>query len=193
MGLTNRTETGLISRFKQEQRMHNRYKTAFGYGLIFTLLVCFVPAASLAAPGGARLEGLLLDVDGRAADGYSVLLIDDHGQEADRSVASNEGLYSFDGLSQGSYSLAVEDLDGLKAPVVAPPVQLGSQQLARRDLKMVNSDPLATGQALKANYNLNTWWAGLSSTGKASAMVLLAVTVYGVFEALDSQDSASEF
>jgi hypothetical protein len=173
--------------------MHNRIKTVFSYGLILSLLMCFVPATSLATARGARIEGLLLDVDGRAAEGFAVLLIDDQGRETAKAVASTGGLYSFTGLAEGSYSLAVEDLEGLKAPVVAPPVKLDSQQLARRDLKMVTSDPLATGQALEGNAFLNTWWAGLSTGGKASAMVLLAATIYGVFEAVDSQDPASEF
>ena len=104
---------------------------------------CVLPVAA----DGARLEGLVLGVDGRAASGLTLHLIDEQGRGAGESRTSDEGVYSFTDLPSGSYSLAVEDTAGRVAIVDAPPMRLGERTLARRDVRLMEADP-ASRQAM---------------------------------------------
>ena len=64
----------------------------------------------------------------------------------------DDGLYSFKDLPPGDYSLGIENAYGQMAPVLAPAVSLADDQLARRDLKMMEGDPAsmtATGAELR--------------------------------------------
>jgi hypothetical protein len=145
-----------------------------------------VPLAADTGPG--RIEGLLLNVDGRPAAGYTVHLIDDEGADAAQATAGSDGIYSFGDVPAGSYAMGIETPDGALAPVTAPPVELGSRELARRDLKLVETNVATRDAALQANYGLGMWWAGLSTGGKVGVSVALAAILYGIITALDSDN-----
>ena len=97
-------------------------------------LLTWVASPALADADGARLEGLLLGVDGRPATDMRVHLIDDEGRDLAQVATSDDGLYSFKDLPAGEYSLGIENAEGQMAPVAAPPVRVGQGELARRDL-----------------------------------------------------------
>ena len=153
---------------------------------ILALLVWCSPAPVVAGDAGARLEGLLLDIDGRAANGFRVHLIDANGREVADAAANEEGLYSFRGLPSGEYSLGVENTQGQMAPLNGPPIRLGDGELARRDLKLLRADADATNLALGANYGLGIWWAGLTTAAKTWALVGTVLVVFIAANALDS-------
>jgi hypothetical protein len=157
---------------------------------LFALVLWISPQPSLAAGGsGARLEGLVLGLDGRAAAGHSIHLIRAGGEDLARSAVGEDGLYSFTGLGAGQYSLGVEMPDGTLAPVAAPPVRLGGNELARRDLKLVTSDAETTNAALQANHGLRQWWSELSTPGKAWTIVGIVVAAALVHDALDDDET----
>ena len=157
-------------------------------------LVLAVSPASLASSPGARLEGLVVGVDGRPVAGYDVHLIDGDGQELSSARTDEDGLYSFQDLAEGEYSLGIGNGEGQRAPVLAPPVKLGKSELARRDLKLLTGKG-ATEKAVAGNYSLGTWWASLTPAAKAWTIVAIVVVV-GVTVALvtdDKEESASPF
>lgn len=156
---------------------------------IALLLLAAVPSASLAQ--SSRLEGYLLDVDGRAAKGYQVHLIDGGGNDVARSPASDEGVYSFKDLSAGSYSMGIEDTRGRMAPVAAPPVVLQDGGLARRDIKLVSSENPQDARIGQQNQSLGLFWAGLSPAAKAWSVVGMVVVLGVAIQALDDEDSVS--
>jgi len=148
------------------------------------------PVAAGSSVPGARLEGLLLGVDGRPADGYAVHLIDSDGVDVGRAVADEDGVYSFADLEAGRYSLGIEGPQGRMAPVAAPPMRLRGGQLARRDVKMVETGPEGVQGATGANYGLGMWWAGLSSPAKGWTIVgLVAIAAITVAALTDDDDS----
>jgi hypothetical protein len=156
--------------------------------LLVALVMTLVPAH--AAAGGARLEGYVLDVDGRAASGFTVHLIDDTGEEVARSTTSDEGVYRFRDLASGAYSLGVGNPEGQVAPVSAPPVRMGPEELARRDIKLVR----ATGAEREAvgvgNRSFGMFWAGLSPAAKAWSVIGVVVILGITVKALDSDDES---
>jgi len=155
--------------------------------IVPALLLAMIPSTVQAGDRGARLEGLLLDVQGRPASGYGVLLIDDQGREVQRSPIDPQGLYSFRGMTSGAYSLGIETPEGQKAPVATPPIRVDDGQLARRDLQISETDPRATGQVVQGNYGLGMWWAGLSTAGRAWTIVALT-TFFVVTVAIIADD-----
>jgi hypothetical protein len=162
---------------------------------ILALLLVLLPAPAVADVPGARLEGLLLDLDGRPAAGHRVHLIDERGAEVGRAAAAADGLYAFRDLPAGSYSLGIETGDGRMTPVAAPPVRIAAGQLARRDVKLVLGDESAIHRATGANYGIGMWWAGLSTAAKIWTIVGIVVVGSVTFAALDDDDesAASKF
>jgi len=160
---------------------------------LISLLIVLAPVPAWSDPGGARIEGLLVDLDGRAATGYTVHLIDERGEGVARGTASESGIYSIGDLPRGEYSLAIESPDGLMAPVASPAVSLGNGQLARRDVKLMEGAPGQRDAAVAGNYSMGMWWAGLSTQARVwtivGSVVILGVTI----AALTSEDKASPF
>jgi len=158
--------------------------------IVPAMLLAMLPSTARAGDSGARLEGLLLDVQGRPATGYGVILIDDVGQEVQRSPIDEHGLYSFREITAGGYSLGVETPQGQKAPVATPPINVADGQLARRDLQISESDPRGTGSIAQGNYGLGMWWASISPAGKAWTIV--ALTTFFVVTVAILADSDDE-
>ena len=82
---------------------------------------------------------------------------------------------------------------GKLAPVAGPPVRLGKGELARRDLKLVESDRETTDGAVQGNYGLRVWWASLSPPAKAWTVVALAVVTFISYEALTDESDGSKY
>ena len=160
------------------------------YTTLFALLLSVAgPPALAAGANGARLEGLVLGLDGRAAADHCIHLIDAEGEDIARSTVGEDGLYSFTGLDANHYSLGVELPDGTFSPVVAPPVRLGRGELARRDVKLLNSNSDMTDSALQANYGLGSWWSGLSAGGKSWTIIGVLVAAGLIYRALDDDET----
>jgi hypothetical protein len=162
---------------------------------VFALLLWIAPSPALASGDGARLEGLLVGVDGRPASDMTVHLIDGQGNDVAQVGVSDEGLYSFQQLPPGEYSLGIENTEGQMAPVMAPAVNLSGDQLARRDLKLMQADPGAMPGTMTSgitpNYGMGTWWAGLSTAAKAWTIVAIVAVVGITAAALSSDDDDS--
>jgi hypothetical protein len=170
----------------------NRTQSKSVARLMLVALVLSIAPASAAA-SGARLEGYLLGADGRAATGYRVHLIDGEGRDVHQSSTSDEGVYRFRDLASGAYSLGVESPDGRMAPVAAPPVRLDSDELARRDIKLVEASDAQREAVGLENHSFGVWWAGLSPMTKAwtvvGTFVVLGIAVQAMDD--DSEDRGS--
>ena len=167
-------------------------KSLAAYMTLFALVLWIAAPPTLAAGGnGARLEGLVVGLDGRAAAGHRIHLIGALGEDLARSAVGEDGLYSFAGLGAGQYSLGVEMPDGSLAPVAAPPVRLGKDELVRRDLKLVTSDADMTSAALQANYGVGQWWSELSNPAKGWTVIAIIVAGAMIYDLLDDETPAS--
>jgi hypothetical protein len=167
-------------------------KTFLASFLAVTLLLTPVALRAGTTTGMARLEGLVLGADGRRADGFRIHLIDAQGAVASSATSTVKGTYSFKEVTPGSYALGIESPEGWVAAVDAPPVRLGDGELARRDVRLVQSNAGAINQATGANYGLGMWWAGLSPAAKAWTIVGIIAVVGVTFAALDDDDDAEE-
>jgi len=171
--------------------MHRRARTIASFSTILALLLMISPLTALA--GGSRLEGLVVGLDGRSAEGLAVHLIDDGGKDIGRAAIDESGMYRFGDLEAGAYGLGVENSSGQMAPVAGPQIKLGANELARRDLKLLNSgDERGGGGGGGSNYSVGEWWAGLTPAAKAWTVVAIVV-VAGVTVAVLSDDNASPF
>jgi hypothetical protein len=157
-----------------------------------TLVVFMLALVTPAEAAGARLEGYLLGVDGRAASGFKVHLIDGEGADVAQASTSDEGLYRFRDLSSGSYSLGIEDREGQMAPVSAPPVRLDDDELARRDIKLLQAGQLERDRVGRENFSFGVFWAGLSPVAKAGSVIGTFVLVGLTIEALDDEADGAE-
>lgn len=170
--------------------MHRSLKILAAYTTLIALLLWMAsPPTLAAAANGARLEGLVLGLDGRAAANHRMHLIGSDGEEIAWSEVGEDGLYSFAGLSAGQYSLGVEMPDGTLSPVAARPVQLGRDELARRDVRLLISDRDKTNAAIQLNYGLGSWWSGLSAGGKAWTIIGIVVAAGLIYRALDDDET----
>jgi hypothetical protein len=154
---------------------------------LLALALALAPLPSQAA--GARLEGYVLAVDGRAADGHRVHLIDDSGRDVGQATTSDEGLYRFRDLAGGSYALGIENPEGRVAPVAAPPIRLGQDELARRDIKLVQADQTQRETVGQENNSFGVYWAGLSPAAKAWSVIGVFVILGVAIVALDDDDA----
>lgn len=171
--------------------MRDRWRTVLTWVSLLTIphLAWAVPTA--ANGPRARLEGLILTTNGRAASGHRVQLIDSQaGRVVGEATTSDDGLYAFRDLPAGSYALGIENPEGLAAPVAAPPVKLSNGQLARRDIKLMESSQEQVNQAATANYGLGIWWAGLSTPAKIWTIVGIVTAAWITYEALSDNDEA---
>ncbi len=169
--------------------MHTRFRSSLiSTALVALLLPIPTVAGAAGSPDASRLEGLVSGVDGRAAGGWHVHLIDDAGTGVARTDVDARGIYRFEAVTPGSYALAIESPEGRVAPVSAAPVRLAGGQLARRDVKLIESSAAERGLAINANYGLGQWWAGLSGAAKAWSVVGLLAVVGVTASALDDDD-----
>lgn len=162
------------------------------FRLVACLLVPLLAVTTLPALGspaaGARLEGLVHGVDGRPASGYRVHLIDEEGRGLAESTVDGSGGYAFTSLSAGDYSLGLENRSGEIAAVVTRPIELGHDELARRDIRLMGSDADTVNGALAANASLGSWWGDLTHVGKVWTVVGLVGFVALAASALDDDN-----
>jgi hypothetical protein len=155
------------------------------------LLLWSFPLSALAGPG-ARLEGLVVGIDGRAGAGFTVHLIDPQGEPLARASTDARGVYGFAGLPAGEYGLGVETPAGELAPVAAPPIRLGENELARRDVKLLATEGTGRPTGAPASYAVGMWWAGLSPAAKAWTIVGIVVVTGVTLASLDSGDDEQD-
>jgi len=172
--------------------MRSSFRSIAAQLTILALVLMISPVSAMDSTSGATLEGLLVDVDGTPAAGYRVHLIDDAGTPMAQATAGEDGLYSFSGVPAGEYAMGIENASGQMAPVAAPPLRLGESELARRDLKLLNADGPGTEGAMRGNYSMGEWWAGLNPAAKTWTIIAIVVVV-GVTVALLNDDDASVF
>ncbi len=160
-----------------------------GTAITVVLSLLLAVPVSASGPRPARLEGLLVDLDGQPARGYRVLLIDERGSAVDAATTSERGLYSFAEVAPGQYGLGIENPAGAAAPVFAPPVRLGVGDLARRDIRLMQTSAGELDDGLQANYSgIRIWWAGRSKREKAAWLGGLIVGVALLWYLLDDDD-----
>jgi len=162
---------------------------------VFGLLL-LVSSPGAAASPGARLEGMLLGVDGRPAAGHHVVLVDGAGDDVDATVTDADGVYSFRGLAAGEYGVVVEGPEGGLGGLAGEPLRLEDGQLARQDLRLLEADDASTAQ-MKANYGLKQRYAGMSTAEKSWLWVVVGVvgglTLYLIFDSNNNESNASDF
>jgi len=146
------------------------------------------PAGAAAPAGLGRIEGYVLAVDGRAAVGHTVHLIDERGRDLAQTKTSNEGVYRLRDLPAGAYSFGVESPEGQIAPVAAPPLRLGAGVLERRDIKLVEAAGADRERVGLENRSFGTWWAGLSPGTKAGAVLGTFVILGLALASLDDDE-----
>ena len=171
--------------------MHKTVRSFAARVTILALLIYLLPLSALAADSGARLEGLIIDVDGRAAEGATVYLIREDGETEAQATASEGGVYSLTDVPSGEYAMGIQTAEGVVAPVAGPPVRLTGGQLARRDLKLVQADEATIDQALTPNYGFGSWFgslSGLQKTGVIVGFVAFAVLLYEIIDDDDDDD-----
>ena len=159
-------------------------------------LLALVLGLPLAPPrangGGARLEGFLIDVDGRAAAGFRVHLIDSRGEDMAQATTSDRGIYAFRELPAGSYSLGIENTEGRIARVAAPALRLGADELARRDIKLMHADDAAAGDAAdRDDGGFAIYWAGLPPAVRVGSVLGFFVILGLTLSALDDESNAT--
>ena len=167
--------------------MHVRSRSLLAAVTLVALVVGGIPASA----AGGRLEGLVVDLDGRPATDHRVHLIDTAGNAVADSRIDDEGRYSFRDLPAGAYGIGVESPDGHVAPVAAAPVELGAGQLARRDLRLVRADAETQADAAGSSYGMGLWWAGLSPAAKTWVIVAIVVAAGITWAALDDDEEAA--
>jgi len=167
--------------------MNSKHRTLAAHVALAALLLALTPAHA----GGARLEGYVVDVDGRGAPGFRVHLIDDTGQAVAAARTTAKGVYRFRDLPAGDYSLGVESPDGKLAPVAAPPTKLNDAELARRDIKLVEANQAERETVGIENHSFGVWWAGLTKPAKTWAVLGVVVLVGLTYEALDDDEAAA--
>jgi hypothetical protein len=160
--------------------------------VVVALLAWAMPVPLEAATNPARLEGQVVGIDGRPADGFQVHLIDSAGHEVARAETDPRGIYSFEEVEAGSYGLGVGSPDGRLAPVAGPPIDLDQGQLARRDLKLVQTEESRPEDLSGVNPSVGTWWASLSTPAKAWTIVAIVVAAWFTYEALKSDDESEQ-
>lgn len=151
----------------------------------------------VAAGPGARLEGILLGVDGRPAAGHRVHLIGGAGEALGASTTSDDGLYSFRDLEAGDFALMIEGPTGQMGALAGPPLRLNDNELARRDLKLLEAAPDQIDGTLNANYGLKARYASMSTAEQVWTWVVIVLvgglTLFLVFDDDKDEVGATEF
>ncbi len=143
------------------------------------------------AGNGALLNGQIVGIDGKAAAGYTVHLIGENGAVVGQAVSDEQGIYSFPALAAGVYALGIETPDGVMVPVAVAPIQVGGQELARRDVKLVTADAATANEIASANEAVGGWWGGLSTGAKIGVIVGIGAVTWGAIEAFDDDSPSS--
>ena len=165
--------------------------------MVLALVMGFPQASLRADAGGARLEGFLIDVDGRAASGFRVHLIDATGEDVVQATTSDRGIYAFRDLPAGSYELGIENTEGLIARVAAPALRLGADDLARRDIKLMQAGDAPDGPegpaggTTDAAGGFGVFWAGLHPAVRAGSVVGVFVILGLTLSAVDDESNAT--
>ena len=151
----------------------------------------------VAAGPDARLEGILLGVDGRPAAGHRVHLIGGAGDALGASTTADDGLYSFPNLEAGDYTLMIEGPTGQMGALAGPPLRLGDNELARRDLRLLEAAPDRIDSTLNANYGLKARYASMSTAEQVWTWVVIVLvgglTLFLVFDDDKDEVGATEF
>lgn len=159
---------------------------------ILSLVLAVSPVIGQPSATGARLEGLLLGVDGKPVEGFSVLLIDETGTVRSTATTESDGMYRFRDLRAGSYGLGLESPDGAGAAVRSEPTKLADGQLVRMDIKLLEPEPGASLAPGANQKGLGVWYAGLTRRGKILTWVAVGVLVTTTVIILaDDEDDAS--
>jgi len=168
------------------------------FGLVcMTVMGLLLSTAQIdvAASAGARLEGVLVGVDGRPAADHRVTLVDGGGAEVGTTRTDDDGVYSFRGLAEGDYGVMVEGPSGELGGSPGESLRLGGDQLARHDMRLMEADA-ETAAMLQANYGVKQNYAGMTIAEKTWLWVVVGV-VGGLtmFLVLDDDDErrASDF
>lgn len=172
--------------------MRNAIRPFIASTLAVALVVWILPSPIEASDRPARLEGQVVGLDGQLADGFQVHLIDEDGAEVATAETDDRGVYSFDRVEAGRYGLGVGNPEGQLAPVAGPPIDLQGGQLARRDLKLLQTSEPRRQDLAGVNPSVGTWWAGLSTPAKAWTVVAIVVAAWFTYEALKSDEAAAE-
>lgn len=164
-------------------------KNRVAIAAIFALIFATTPGLVVAGDAGSRIEGMVIAADGKPAAGYSVHLIESNGEASRTAETDSDGIYTFGGLESGDYALGIQTPGGEAAAVAAPPVAVQGQELARRDIRLYNSNSQLNSAPVNYSGGMGLWWAGLSAGAKAGTIIaLLAVVGYGTSELLDDDD-----
>lgn len=151
---------------------------------IATLMVFAISIAPIAAGDPGRVEGIVVGPDGRPAEGFDVLLIDDGGQVVERSAANADGQYRFATVREGEYDLAIASPEGQATPVLADGTRVRSGELVRRDIRLVPSTSAVAFAPAASGGGAGAWWAGLPAGAKVGiavgGLVVLAVLIDAV-------------
>ena len=84
--------------------------------------------------------------------------------------------------------MGLENRSGEIAAVVASPIQLGTNQLARRDIKLLESDADTVNGVLAANTGLGKWWGEATTVAKIWTVLGLVAVVGITASALDDDE-----
>lgn len=158
------------------------------YMTILALLVFVAPTGAIAAVANSTIEGMIVGVDGRAASGYTIHLIDENGTVVRHVLTDASGTYTFANLPAGNYGVGIETPDGMMVPVATPPISVTADAVVHRDVKLIEADAQTANQVATSNPAVGSWWAGLSGIAKAGVIVGLAAVTWGVVDALDDDD-----
>ena len=172
--------------------MHRAIRSFVAFTVVVALLFWALPSHVEAAASPARLEGQVVGVNGQPAEGFQVHLIDAEGTEVATAETDARGVYSFEEVEAGSYGLGVGNPEGQLAPVAGPPIDLDHGQLARRDLKLVQTDEPRRQDLAGINPSVGAWWVGLSTPAKAWVVVAIVVAAWFTYEALKSDDDSEQ-
>lgn len=160
--------------------------------IVLALLLVQWPAPAQSSRPGARLEGLLVAVDGRPASDHTIHLIDERGDAVARAATTDEGLYTFGDVPPGEYALGIENPQGAFAPVAAAPVRLGASELVRRDVKLMVADSRQLQSVTAGDSSIRLWWVGLSRPAKVwtviGGIIIIGITIAALDDDGDDDD-----
>ena len=168
--------------------MHVSTKRMTSLGLMIAMTLFALPVTAASPVKSGAIEGLVINVDGRVADGFRIHLIDKNGSAVAVADVNDLGRYAFADVSAGEYALGIESNDGRFAPVSAPTLKVATRELVRRDLKLTGADADRRNEALGANYSLGSWWAGLAPAAKVWSVLAVVAAAALTVAALDDDD-----
>jgi len=175
--------------------MRYSLRSALSLATVVGLLIATSQLNVIVAGSSARLEGILLDVDGRPAAGHRVHLIGGAGDPLGSATTSDDGLYAFNDLEAGDYALMIEGPTGQIGALAGPPLRLGQNELARRDLKLLEADPEQIDSTLNANYGLKARYASMSTAEQVWTWVVIVLvgglTLFLIFDDDDDDETAA--